>query len=54
VEVLLQWIDELDDLMVAGGQLALAMGYRLAALASLGAAGLAGVGVGLGIGMLWG
>ncbi len=47
---MLQWADELDDMWVATGVLLYSSGYRLAGLAGVFAAGLAGVGIGLGVG----
>jgi hypothetical protein len=54
VEVLLLWADDLDDLVVAAGQLLEGYGYRLLGLAGLAAAGCSGVAIGLGLGVLWG
>ena len=54
VEFLLQWADELDDWAGAAGVLAMSLGARLPALAGLAVAGLSGVSIGLGLGVLWG
>lgn len=54
MEFLLQWADELDDWIGAGGLLALSLGARLPALAGIAVAGLSGVSIGLGLGALWG
>ena len=48
---MLLWADDLDDLVVAAGQLLEGYGYRLLGLA---AAGCSGVAIGLGLGVLWG
>ena len=46
--------DELDDLLGAAGALATILGYRMLRWGGVAAAGLAGVGIGLGIGGLAG
>jgi len=51
---MLLWADDLDDLVVAAGQLFEGYGYRLLGLTGLAAAGLAGVAIGLGLGALGG
>ncbi|HRP87554.1 MAG TPA: hypothetical protein PLS34_08545 [Gammaproteobacteria bacterium] len=54
MEVMLQWADDLDDLLAAGLQLVEAYGYRLLGLAGVAAAGISGIAIGIGVGVLWG
>lgn len=54
LEVMLQWADDLDDLLAAGLQLVEAYGYRLLGLAGVAAAGISGIAIGIGVGVLWG
>jgi hypothetical protein len=51
---MLQWADDLDDLLVAAGHIMESAGYRLIGLAGVAAAGLSGVAIGLGVGLPWG
>jgi hypothetical protein len=51
---MLLWADDLDDLVVAAGQLLEGYGHRLLGLAGLATAGLSGVAIGIGLGALWG
>lgn len=54
VEFLLQWADELDDLMGAAAQLLVGSSYRLAAFAGVLTAAFTGAAIGLGVGAVWG
>jgi len=52
--VMLQWADDLDDLLAAAGHVLLRMSDLLPGLAGVAVAGFAGVSVGLGITLLIG
>lgn len=54
VEVMLQWADDLDDLLAAAGQVLLSMGDLLPGLAGVAIAGVGGVSIGLAITVLIG
>lgn len=49
MEVMLQWIDDLDDLLRAAAQLAMGYGYRLAAVVGVAAAACGALAVALGL-----
>lgn len=51
---MLQWADDLDDLLVAAGHILESTGYRVIGFAGVAAAGLSGIAIGLGVGLLWG
>lgn len=51
---MLQWADDLDDLLAAGLQLVEGYGYRVLGLAGVAMAGVSGIALGLGVGVLWG
>lgn len=51
---MLQWADDLDDLLAAGLQIAESYGYRLLGLAGVAVAGISLLAIGLGIGVLQG
>lgn len=54
VEVMLQWADDLDDLLAAAGQVLLRMSDLLPGLAGVTVAGLGGISIGLAITLLVG
>lgn len=54
VEVMLQWVDDLDDLVAAAGHLLENLGYCLAAPAGVAAAALGGVALGSVLSLLMG
>lgn len=51
---MLQWADDLDDLLAAAGYLLENLGYRLAAPAGVVAAAIGGVALSAGLGLLMG
>jgi hypothetical protein len=51
---MLQWADDLDDLVAASGHLLESLGYRLAAPAGVAAAALSGVALSAVLGLLLG
>ncbi len=51
---MLQWVDDLDDLVAAARHLLDGLGYRLAAPAGVAAAALGGVALGAVLGLLMG
>jgi len=54
VEVMLQWADDLDDLLAAAGQVLIGVSDLLPGLAGVAVSGFAGVSIGLGISLLVG
>ncbi|NGX16094.1 hypothetical protein [Wenzhouxiangella sp. XN24] len=54
MEVMLQWADDLDDLLAAAGQVLIGMSDLLPGLAGVAVAGFGGVSIGLGITLLIG
>jgi hypothetical protein len=54
MELLLQWADDLDDLIGMAGIAVAGLGYRLLGFAGLAAAGFGGFAVGLGLGVMVG